>query len=95
MTRRTAVAAVPALLALALAPAAAAHGAPDEGRAAWVMADWMLWAFLLFFGAAFVAFLVFWKLGLFRNLEAQKYPMLAIEEPDYYTPEWAREEAGR
>ncbi len=25
-----------------------------------------------------------------RNLEKAKYQVLVIEEPDYYTPDWAR-----
>lgn len=67
-----------------------AHEAPDEG-AEWLMADWMLLSFLVFFGVALIVFLVALKRGVFRNLEDAKYPLLDIDEPDYYTPSWARE----
>lgn len=68
-----------------------AHDAPDRG-AEWLMADWMLLAFLVFFIAALIAFVVALRRGLLSNLEGAKYQVLSIDEPDYYTPEWAREE---
>ncbi|MDQ6766019.1 MAG: hypothetical protein M3Z22_07970 [Verrucomicrobiota bacterium] len=81
------------LLLFGISPVTAlAHDAPDDGGAQWLMADWMLLAFLAFFGAALLAFLVAFKRGLFYNLEAAKYHILTIDEPDYYTPAWAKEE---
>lgn len=70
---------------------ASAHEAPDDG-AEWVMADWMLLIFLVFFLTALTAFLVAFKRGLFYHLEDAKYHILTIDEPDYYTPEWAKED---
>lgn len=67
-----------------------AHDAPDEG-AEWLMADWMLFAFLIFAGAALVTFVIVAKRGLLHKVEEAKYYILTINEPDYYTPEWARE----
>jgi len=57
-----------------------------------IMADWMLMSFLSFAGAALAVFLVAVRRGLFRNMEAAKYYLLSVQEPDYYTPDWAREE---
>lgn len=86
------LAAAGALLAGLLRPPSAwAHAAPDEG-AEWLMADWMLLAFLVFFVAALVAFVVALRRGLLSDLEEAKYPILRIREPDYYTPDWAKEE---
>jgi hypothetical protein len=78
---------------LLLTPAAAfAHDQPENGQSRWVMADWMLDAFFIFGGVAFIAFLIAWKSGHFHNLEqAARIPLL-IEEEDYYTPDWARDE---
>lgn len=84
------VAAVAALVAVGPAPAWA-HEGPDKGDAAWLMADWMLLSFLVFALAALVCFVVALKRGLLRNLEHAKYHILSIDEPDYYTPSWARE----
>lgn len=80
----------PLLLLMATAAPALAHESPDEG-AEWLMADWMLLAFLVFFGVALLVFLLAVKRGLLSNLEDAKYYILTIDEPDYYTPEWARE----
>jgi hypothetical protein len=80
-----------ALILLLFATPALAHGGPDEG-AEWLMADWMLLSFLVFFGVALIAFLVAVRRGYLRNLEDAKYYILTIDEPDYYTPEWARED---
>ncbi|GIV78032.1 MAG: hypothetical protein KatS3mg050_2426 [Litorilinea sp.] len=68
------------------------HEAPEGSE--WIMADWMFLSFLLFAGAAFLAFLAALKAGLLSNLEDAKYPILEIEEEDYYTPDWALEEGG-
>jgi heme/copper-type cytochrome/quinol oxidase subunit 2 len=79
--------------ALLATPAAAlAHDQPETDQSRWIMADWMLDAFFLFAGLAFVAFLVAWKNGHFHNLEqAARIPLL-IEEEDYYSPDWASDE---
>jgi cbb3-type cytochrome oxidase maturation FixS-like protein len=68
-----------------------AHEQPDGAE--WLMADWMLLSFMVFGGAALAVFLVALKRGQFHNMEAAKYHILSIEEPDYYTPEWARNRA--
>ncbi len=78
------------LLLFAGAAPASAHDQPDG--ADWLMADWMLLSFLVFFGAGLVAFLVALKLGALRHVEDAKYHILSINEPDYYTPDWAQEE---
>ena len=65
------------------------HDAPKGSE--WVMADWMFLSFIIFAGAAFVAFLIALKSGYLSNLEDAKYYILDIDEADYYTPEWARE----
>lgn len=67
---------------------AAAHEAPAGSE--WVMADWMFLSFVIFAGAAFIAFLVALKSGLLSNLEDAKYYVLEIDEVDYYTPDWAK-----
>jgi hypothetical protein len=104
MTSRSAPRSGPArrriLAVLATAPAwlvlgagsALAHDAPDEGVAAWLMADWMLLSFLVFAGTALLAFIVAYKRGLLFNLEGAKYHVLTIDEPDLYTPDWAKED---
>jgi hypothetical protein len=79
--------------ALSVSPALAAplhHEAPPGSE--WILADWMFLSFAIFAGAAFVAFLFALKSGLLSNLEDAKYAILDIEEEDYYTPDWAREE---
>jgi hypothetical protein len=65
-----------------------AHDAPEGSE--WIMADWMFLSFVLFAGAAFVAFLWALKAGLLSNLEEAKYYILEIDEADYYTPDWAK-----
>ncbi len=67
-----------------------AHDAPAGGE--WVMADWMFLSFVIFAGAAFIAFLFALKSGLLSNLEDAKYYVLEVDEPDYYTPDWAKTE---
>ena len=78
--------------ALAAPAAALAHDAPEDDRSKWVMADWMMDAFFLFAGLALVAFIVAWKAGHFHNLEQAARIPLMIQEEDYYTPDWARDE---
>lgn len=65
------------------------HEAPAGSE--WIMADWMFLSFMIFAGAAFVAFLVALKSGMLSNLEEAKYYILEIDETDYYTPDWAKE----
>ena len=75
------------------APALAlAHEAPENDQSRWVMADWMLEVFFLFAGLGLLAFLLAWKAGHFHNLEQAARIPLAIEEEDYYTPDWALDE---
>lgn len=78
-------------LLLITAGPALAHEGPDDG-AEWLMADWMLMSFLVFFAVALVVFVIALKRGYFSHLEQAKYYLLSIDEPDYYTPEWARQE---
>jgi|TARA_B100000378_G_scaffold239074_2_gene206775 hypothetical protein len=88
--RRTA-AACAAASALAMAAAPAWASVSPKG-AEFVMADWMLLSFLSFAGAALVVFLIAVRRGMFVGMEEAKYPLLSVEEPDYYTPEWAKED---
>jgi heme/copper-type cytochrome/quinol oxidase subunit 2 len=82
-----------ALLATLVLPAAAlAHDAPEDDKSRWVMTDWMLDMFFVLAGVALVAFALAWKAGHFHNLaEAARVP-LEVDEEDYYTPDWARDE---
>ncbi len=66
------------------------HDQPDG--ADWLMADWMLYSFLIFFGVALLTFLLLLKRGVFHNIEDAKYYILSIPEEDYYTPDWAKED---
>ncbi|MFN2200729.1 MAG: hypothetical protein ACK2UO_05955 [Caldilineaceae bacterium] len=91
---RYAVPPVLALVAVVLAAqsvwaAPVLHEAPEGSE--WVMADWMFLSFIIFAGASFVAFLFALKIGLLSNIEDAKYYILEIDEPDYYTPDWAKE----
>jgi hypothetical protein len=88
-TARAAVLAIPA--ALLFATPALAHDQPPGAE--WLMADWMLMSFLAFGLISLVAFIVALKRGYLSNLEDAKYHILTIDEPDYYTPDWARAEA--
>ena len=72
--------------------AALAHDQPENAQSKWIMADWMMDVFYLFAGIALAAFLIAWKLGHFQNLEQAARIPLAIDEPDYYTPDWALDE---
>jgi hypothetical protein len=74
----------------ASASPALAHEGPTDG-AEWLMADWMLFSFLVFFLVALTAFVIALKRGLLSNLEDSKYHILTIDEPDYYTPDWVKE----
>jgi hypothetical protein len=76
---------------LASAMPALGHEQPDGAE--WLMADWMLLSFLVFGGAGLAIFVVALKRGQFHNMEAAKFHILSIDEPDYYTPDWAREDA--
>ena len=78
------------LASLIVVHPAMAHEAPDQG-AEWLMADWMLLSFLVFFMVALVAFIIALKRGMLTNIEDAKYHILTIDEPDYYTPDWAKE----
>jgi protein-S-isoprenylcysteine O-methyltransferase Ste14 len=92
MRRRLTAACLALAAVLALPSAALAHEAPESDQSRWVMADWMMEVFFLFAGIALLAFLIAWKAGHFHNLEqAARIPLL-IEEPDYYTPDWALDE---
>lgn len=76
------------VISLAAVLPASAHDAPSGSE--WVMADWMFLSFVIFAGAAFIAFLFALKSGLLSNLEDAKYYVLEIDERDYYTPDWAK-----
>ena len=78
-----------AAVLLATAAPAWAHDQPDGTTASFVMADWMFWTFVLFGGASFFGACAAWKLGHFRDMDDQRLVPLYIDEPDYYTPEWA------
>jgi len=78
---------------LAATGTALAHDAPEGGTANWVMVDWLIGAFAIFTGASLVGFVWAYKAGHFHHLERHgSLPLLIVEE-DYYTPDWAREEA--
>jgi Cytochrome oxidase maturation protein cbb3-type len=76
-----------------LVTASPALGHDQPAGAEWLMADWMLFSFMVFGGAALAVFLVALKRGHFHNMEGAKYHILSIDEPDYYTPDWARDDA--
>jgi hypothetical protein len=77
------------LCSLLIVSVAFAHDAPPGDD--YEMADWMLFSFLIFFGASFFVFLVAMKRGWMRQPENAKYYILSIDEGDYYTPDWARD----
>jgi heme/copper-type cytochrome/quinol oxidase subunit 2 len=77
---------------LAMPALAFAHDAPENDQSKWVMADWMLDMFFILAGVALVAFMFAWKAGHFHNLDEAARVPLGIDEPDYYTPEWALDE---
>jgi heme/copper-type cytochrome/quinol oxidase subunit 2 len=78
--------------ALALPAAALAHDAPENDESKWVMTDWMLDMFFVLAGVALIAFVFAWKAGHFHNLEEAARIPLEVQEEDYYTPDWARDE---
>ncbi len=80
-----------ALVGLFATPALAAPLAHDQPDGAdWIMADWMLYSFLIFFVASFTVFVMALKRGMFHNIENAKYYILSIQEEDFYTPDWAK-----
>jgi hypothetical protein len=79
-------------VALVLPAAAFAHDQPETNQSRWVMADWMLDTFFIFSGLALVAFIAAWKTGAFHELDSHAAIPLLVEEEDYYTPDWARDE---
>jgi hypothetical protein len=78
--------------AVVLLVAQPALGHDQPPGAEWLMADWMLFSFMAFGFIALIAFLFALKRGYLSNLEEAKYYILTIDEPDYYTPGWARPE---
>jgi hypothetical protein len=68
-----------------------ANGA-DLSPVSQIAVIWYLTSFLSFFLVALMFFIVAYKHGAFKDLEKGKYYMLTINEPDYYTPAWAKEE---
>jgi hypothetical protein len=92
MRRRLTTACLALAVLLATPAAALAHDQPESRGSRWIMADWMMEVFFLFAGIALLAFVVAWKAGHFHNLaQAARIPLL-IDEPDYYTPDWALDE---
>jgi hypothetical protein len=92
MRRRLTTAGLALAVLLATPAAALAHDQPESSRSRWIMADWMMEVFFLFGGIALLAFVMAWKAGHFHDLaQAARIPLL-IDEPDYYTPDWALDE---
>lgn len=78
-------------LLMALVLPVLAHDQPDGAE--WLMADWMLLSWLAFFLAGLVSFVFALRRGLLSNLEGpSKHYLLTIDEPDYYTPDWAQDD---
>jgi hypothetical protein len=92
VSRLRAVVAVFAVAALALPAVALAHDQPETSQSRWVMADWMMDTFFIFSGLAVVAFLAAWKAGHFHDLDRLGGLPLLVQEEDYYTPDWARDD---
>jgi len=92
MKRRLVTVAVAFVVALAGAPIALGHDAPENDRSRWVMADWMLDMFFVLGGVALIAFVLAWKAGHFHNLDEAARVPLGIDEEDYYSPDWALDE---
>ncbi len=91
LKRATVALVLAGLTLLATAWPVFAHDQP--AGADWLMADWMLYSWMAFGGAAMLIFLVAYRRGYLSNLEDSKYQVLTIDEPDYYTPDWAKEDA--
>ncbi len=68
-----------------------AHAQEIPAGGALIMSDWILGAFLVFFASGLIVFITAVRLGAFRDMESAKYHLLDVEEEDYYTPEWAKE----
>jgi peptidoglycan/LPS O-acetylase OafA/YrhL len=92
MRRRLAFLVLALVAALALPAVALAHDAPENDESKWVMADWMLDMFFVLAGTALVAFVLAWKAGHFPNPDEAARVPLQVDEEDYYTPDWARDE---
>ena len=92
MRRRLALFGLFMLAALVLPAAALAHDQPENEQSNWVMADWMMDTFFVFSGLALVACVAAWKTGAFHELDTHASIPLYVQEDDYYTPEWAKDE---
>jgi hypothetical protein len=92
MKHRLVTVAVALVVALAGAPIALAHDAPENDQSRWVLTDWMLDMFFVLGGVALIAFVLAWKAGHFHNLDEAARVPLGIDEEDYYTPDWALDE---
>ena len=92
MRRFAGAVAVLSALALVLPALALAHDQPETSQSRWVMADWMMDTFFIFSGLAVLAFVAAWKAGHFQDLDTLGSLPLYVEEEDYYTPDWARDE---
>jgi hypothetical protein len=90
--RRFVALATVALGSLVFPALAFAHDQPETKQSRWVMADWMIDTFFIFAGFAVIAFVAAWKAGHFHELDRLGSLPLLVEEEDYYTPEWARED---
>jgi hypothetical protein len=90
--RLSAAVALLAVAALVLPAVALAHDQPETSQSRWVMADWMMDTFFIFSGLAVVAFLAAWKAGHFHDLDRLGGLPLLVQEEDYYTPDWARDD---
>src|SRR5204862_4187790 len=95
MKRLAFLTAVVMSMSLVLPALAFAHDAPESKQSRWVMTDWRMDTFFIFAGFAVVAFLAAWKAGHFHELDKIRSIPLDIDEEDYYTPEWARDEEER
>ncbi len=72
-------------------PVQAAAPLEEGPGAALTVATWLVLSYVVLFLAALSVFLIALKSGMFHNVEEAKYYILSIDEPDYYTPEWAKE----
>lgn len=88
--RAAAAVLLPQLAFLACTDPAQAQEVPPGAEL--IMSDWILGSFVVFFCSGLVVFIIAARMGLFRNIESAKYYLLTIEEKDYYTPDWAKEE---
>ncbi len=72
-------------------PVRAAYPLEEGPGAALTVATWLVLSYILVFLGALAIFVIALKRGMFHNVEEAKYYMLTINEPDYYTPDWAKE----